>query len=57
MRHGELVKATNKIINEYRRFADEVLPQAGGIVLAVGSLNDGLIFAAKIKKKLENKND
>lgn len=52
METKELEAATIQIIDEYRRFADEVLPQAGSLVLAIGPLNEGLIFAAKIRAEL-----
>ena len=55
MEKDKLVEAALQLITEYQRFANEILPQAGGLVLDINKINDGLIFASKIEKELKCK--
>jgi len=41
------------VLNSYRQFSNEILPQAGPLCFDIGNLNDGLIALEKLRSKLE----
>lgn len=54
-----LDKDENEIVDTLKlfiKFAEEVLPQAGPLVLDIGVINDALVGSGKIITRLENKN-
>lgn len=55
MTKTEQLEAACRALWLFRAFSDEVLPQAGKLVISVGTINDALILSGKVLHEVDPK--